>query len=115
MTMDERGLVLLGSGPGEGRDLFRRLPFVLWQHRPLADDLSACFALPLHYVSHYAIPFNSAAPAEQQSRNLPVLFGLLLNRSDREGEGGAILLEQNAGRQVVQEPTQQSVSIAGAR
>jgi hypothetical protein len=64
MTMDELGLVLLGSGPGEGRDLFRRLPFVLWQHRPLADDLSACFALPLHYVSHYAIPFNSAAPAE---------------------------------------------------
>jgi len=33
-----------------------------------------------------------------------MLFGLLLNRSDREG--GAILLEQNAGWQVVQEPTQ---------
>src|SRR2546430_6136923 len=52
MTVDECILILLRGGFSEGRNLFNRLSLTPWKHRPLANDLSARFALHFHYVGH---------------------------------------------------------------
>jgi len=71
-AMDECVLVLLRCGLGKGSYLLDGLSLVPWEHRPLANDLSARFALPLDDVRHMRDSLNAPPPRLFVPRHLSI-------------------------------------------